>query len=96
MSRMVNLEGKQVPESQLPNGSLFIKGCWYSSVDKLPSDFRAKYAPLLEESRKHYEQLEKQAKARRKPQAPRTVPQPSTPDVAGAAETLSNENGKKK
>ena len=38
--RIVDFEGRQIPKSQLPNGSLFIEGVWYSSVDTLPPELK--------------------------------------------------------
>jgi hypothetical protein len=46
--RKVNFEGKQIPKSKLPKGSIFIpsegkeKGAWYSSYDKLSPELKVK------------------------------------------------------
>ena len=39
-SRKVNFEGKQIPESKLPKGSLFIVDTWYSAARKLPAHLK--------------------------------------------------------
>ena len=46
MARMVNFEGKLVPHNSIPQGSLFIKGVWYSSPEKIPDDVRKEYNEL--------------------------------------------------
>ena len=49
MVRTVQFEGKKIPSTKLPEGSLFIQGCWYSSADKLPENLKAKYGRVFYE-----------------------------------------------
>jgi len=52
-SRIVDSDGKSIPFSKLPKGSIFLqgegdeKGAWYSSHDKLPPELKAKIPPAL-------------------------------------------------
>ena len=46
MARMVNYEGQLVPHNSIPQGSLFINGVWYSSVETMPEDIRDQYNEL--------------------------------------------------
>lgn len=50
-SRKVNFEGRQIPESKLPNGSLFIINQWYSSARKLPARLKKIYGLLFRASK---------------------------------------------
>ena len=43
MARMVNYEGQLVPHNSIPQGSLFVNGVWYSSVETMPEDVREMY-----------------------------------------------------
>lgn len=38
--KIIDFEGKRIPISQLPKGSHFIRGMWYSSVDALPPELK--------------------------------------------------------
>ena len=95
MARMVNLEGKQVPDTQIPEGSLFIRGCWYSSADKLPAGLKKTYAPIFKanervlDGRKKHVAAKKEAEAKRKQKAvvPAIVP------AMGEENTAENESG---
>jgi len=48
MARMVNFEGQSVLHGSIPEGSLFIKGVWYSSPESMPEDVRKEYRALYE------------------------------------------------
>ena len=52
MVREVNFEGKQILDLQLPNDSLFIKGMWYSSADKLPPGLKERFASAFDKETK--------------------------------------------
>jgi hypothetical protein len=46
--RIVKLDGKAIPESQLPAGSLYIQGKgWYSSVNTVPKNLQVTYKTLF-------------------------------------------------
>ena len=46
--RIVKLDGKAIPESQLPAGSLYIQGKgWFSSVNTVPKNLQATYKVLF-------------------------------------------------
>lgn len=68
MARMVCFDGAQVPDSQITSGSLFIKNCWYSSVDKMPANLRAEYAPIFDREKQYQESLEKTVKTNQQKQ----------------------------
>lgn len=52
-SRIVDFEGKRIPFSKVPKGSVFIagegneKGAWYSSAEKLPPHLKEKYKSVF-------------------------------------------------
>lgn len=48
MARMVNFEGQLVQHNSIPEGSLYIKGVWYSSPDRMPEDVREEYKALYQ------------------------------------------------
>lgn len=48
MARMVNFEGQLVPHNSIPEGSLYIKGVWYSSPDTMPEEVREEYKALYQ------------------------------------------------
>ena len=50
MGKMVNFEGKMVALDTLPNGCLYIRGAWYSSVDSLPKELKAQYSGLFQKA----------------------------------------------
>jgi hypothetical protein len=43
----VKFEGKEIPKSKLPNGSLFIVSQWYSSASKLPVRLKSMFGRLF-------------------------------------------------
>ena len=47
MVKLVNFEGNMVAFNTSPQGSIFIRGVWYSSVDKMPDDVRDYYKQQL-------------------------------------------------
>lgn len=47
MVKLVNFEGKMVAFNTIPQGSVFVRGVWYSSVDKMPDDVRDYYKQQL-------------------------------------------------
>jgi len=86
MPRIVNFEGKQISEINLPPNCMFIQGVWYSSADKLPAELKEGYAPVFT---RHMEDLrllmEKAEKLKKKPvtapPSPAAVSQPSPQPV---------------
>ena len=40
MGKLVNFEGKMVPLKSLPQGSVHVRGVWYSSMDSVPADIK--------------------------------------------------------
>jgi len=76
MPRMVNLEGKQTPVTNLPPDCYYVRGVWYSSPDKLPAELKAEFGPLFEKQRESIKSTkEKWLKARK----PKTEPKPVAP-----------------
>ena len=47
MVKLVNFEGKMVAFNAVPQGSIFVRGVWYSSVDKMPDEIREYYKEQL-------------------------------------------------
>jgi len=47
MVKLVNFEGKMVAFNAVPQGSIFVRGVWYSSVDKMPDEIRDYYKEQL-------------------------------------------------
>lgn len=47
MVKLVNFEGKLVSFNTIPQGSIFVRGVWYSSVDKMPDEIREYYKQQL-------------------------------------------------
>lgn len=47
MVKLVNFEGKMVAFNMIPQGSIFVRGVWYSSVDKMPDEIRDYYKQQL-------------------------------------------------
>lgn len=47
MVKLVNFEGKMVAFNTIPQGAIFVRGVWYSSVDKMPDEIRDYYKQQL-------------------------------------------------
>ena len=47
MVKLVNFEGKMVAFNTIPQGAIFVRGVWYSSVDKMPDEIREYYKQQL-------------------------------------------------
>lgn len=47
MIKLVNYEGKMIAFNTLPRGSIYVRGVWYSSVEKMPEDVRDEYKQKL-------------------------------------------------
>lgn len=60
--RIVRLDGKAIPESQLPAGSLYIQGMgWYSSINTVPKHLQPTYKILFAAQEKAMAQALKEA-----------------------------------
>ena len=53
MAKMVNFEGKMVNQNTIPQGSIYIKGVWYSSLDAVPDAVRREYKWLSQSNEKN-------------------------------------------
>ncbi len=40
MAKLVNYEGNMVPINAVPQGSVYIRGVWYSSMDNVPDEVK--------------------------------------------------------
>ena len=47
MVKLVNFEGNMIAFNAIPQGSIFVRGVWYSSVDKMPDEVREYYKQQL-------------------------------------------------
>lgn len=47
MVKLVNFEGRMVAFNTIPQGAIFVRGVWYSSVDKMPDEIREYYKEQL-------------------------------------------------
>jgi hypothetical protein len=90
MPRTVNFEGNPISEMKLPPNCLFIKGVWYSSADKLPSELKAVYAPVFAQHTAKIKAVKEKSEALKKmvaaPAKPTPVPEAVDKEVTPPVE----------